>query len=112
MVERELKALMARIVNRLVREYLPEKIILFGSYAYGTPTEDSDIDLFIIKDTDEDRIERFVEVSKLHFEPGYDISVSPLVYTPQELAERVDLGDDFVDEVLTRGQTLYAKLFS
>lgn len=112
LAQQELRELLQKIVDVLVREYQPEKIILFGSYAYGTPTEDSDIDLFIIKDTDKDRIQRFVEVSELIYERGRGISIQPLVYTPAELADRVALGDDFVDDVLTQGQVLYAKLSS
>ncbi|MEK7658033.1 MAG: nucleotidyltransferase domain-containing protein [Patescibacteria group bacterium] len=46
------------ITNKIVKEYNPRKIILFGSYAWGKPTEDSDVDLFIIKDSFDRRIER------------------------------------------------------
>ena len=53
------------IVDKIISEYKPKKIILFGSYAYGTPTEDSDIDLLIVKDTDERPIDRWVEVKKI-----------------------------------------------
>ncbi len=108
LAQSELRGLLGKIVDKLVREYQPEKIILFGSYAYGAPTEDSDIDLFIIKDTDQDRIQRFVEVKRLIYERGRRISVAPLVYTPREVSDRLDLGDDFVEDVLTRGEVLYA----
>ena len=40
--------LIKEIKNRIVSEVHPEKIILFGSYAYGTPTKDSDVDLLVI----------------------------------------------------------------
>ncbi len=52
------------IVRRIVEGYQPDRIILFGSYAYGTPTEDSDLDLLVIKANDERRkIDRIVEIS-------------------------------------------------
>ena len=106
---RKLRKLILEIVDQIKREYEPEKIILYGSYAYGKPTRDSDIDLFIVKDTDKRRVDRFVEVSRLIYEPGRHISISPLVYTPEEMEERLSLGDDFVEEVLTKGEVLYAR---
>ncbi|MBI4330009.1 MAG: nucleotidyltransferase domain-containing protein [Chloroflexi bacterium] len=103
------KQLILQIVDRIRRGYQPEKIILYGSYAYGKPTPDSDIDLFIVKDTDKRWVDRFVEVKRLIYEPGTRVPVSPIVYTPGEVEERVALGDDFVEEVLTKGEVLYAR---
>ena len=99
--------LIARIAERIGREYKPQKVILFGSYARGKPTEDSDIDLFIVKDTDARMVDRFVEVKQLIYDPQLRIPVSPLVYTPEELEERLDMGDDFVKEVMSEGKVLY-----
>ena len=107
--DRKLRKLILKVVDQIKREYKPEKIILYGSYAYGQPTEHSDIDLFIVKETDKRRVDRFVEVKRLIYEPGRRISISPLVYTPGEVAERLSLGDDFVEEVLTKGEVLYAR---
>ena len=107
--DRKLRKTILDIVERIKREYMPDKIILYGSYAYGTPTGDSDIDLFIIKDTDKRRIDRFVEVKKLIYEPERRISISPLVYTPEEVKNRLALGDDFVEEVMTKGEVLHAR---
>ena len=99
--------LIAGIVERIGREYKPQKIVLFGSYACGSPTEDSDIDLLIVKDTDARRGGRFVEVKRLIYDPRLRIPVSPPVYTPQELVERLDMGDDFVREIINEGKVLY-----
>lgn len=107
--DRKLRKLILDIVDQIKREYMPDKIILYGSYAYGKPTRDSDIDLLIVKDTDKRRVDRFVEVSRLVYQPGRHVSVSPLVYTPKELEERLSLGDDFVEEVLSKGEVLYAR---
>lgn len=107
--DRKIKKLITEIVDKLKKEYEPEKIILFGSYAYGKPQEDSDIDLFIIKHTDKRRIDRFVEVKRLIYDPERRISVSPLVYTPDEVEQRLAIGDQFIEEVLHRGDVLYAR---
>ncbi|MBI4294700.1 MAG: nucleotidyltransferase domain-containing protein [Chloroflexi bacterium] len=104
-----MRQLIQEVVDKLQKEYQPEKVILFGSYAYGKPTKDSDIDLLIIKETDSRRVDRFVEVSRLLYDRDRRISISPLVYTPEELEERLSIGDDFVEEVLTRGEVLYAR---
>ena len=84
------------IVSRLNKSYDPEKIILYGSYAYGNPTSDSDIDLLIIKDTAKRPVDRFVEVKQIIYQPGRSIPISPIVYTPKELEERLKMGIDFV----------------
>ena len=97
------------IVEKLKKEYRPEKIILFGSYAYGTPDKDSYVDLFILKLTRKNRIERFVEVKRIIYNPKIKVVFSPLVYTPKEVKKRISLGDDFVKEILEKGEVLYAK---
>lgn len=103
----QIDQLIARIAETIGRKYKPQKVILFGSYARGKPTEDSDIDLFIVKDTDAGMVDRFVEVKRLIYDPQLRIPVSPLVYTPQELEERLDMGDDFVKEIMSEGKVLY-----
>ena len=52
-------------------------------------------------------VDRFVEVKRLIYDPQLRIPVSPLVYTPQELEERLDMGDDFVEEIMSEGKVLY-----
>ena len=104
-----MRKLILEIVEKIKEGHKPEKIILFGSYAYGHPTEDSDIDLLIVKETDKRRADRFVEVSELTERWEGEISISPLVYTAKELEQRIALGDDFVEEILARGETLYAR---
>jgi predicted nucleotidyltransferase len=96
-----------RIAETIGREYEPQRIILFGSYARGKPTKDSDIDLFIIKDTNANRIDRFVQVKRIIYDPQLRIPVSPLVYTPREVEERLNMGDDFVKEIVLEGKVLY-----
>jgi len=82
---------------------------LFGSSARGMITENSDIDMLIIKDTDKKRNERFREVRALVRDLKRRIPFSPLVYTPAEIEKRVNLGDFFVKEILKEGKVLYER---
>ena len=106
---RRKEVLIARLIAKIVKEYKPQKIVLFGSYAYGKPDEDSDIDLLIVKDTNQRMADRFVEVKRLIYSPDLRVPVSPLVYTPQELQKRLEMGDDFIKEILSKGKVLYER---
>lgn len=106
MVKSAIKTKLAKIVERIKTKYRPEKIILFGSYAYGKPKKNSDIDLFIVKETEKRRIDRFCEVRKI-IRDIKGTSVQPIVFTRVEIKKRLKIGDDFVKEILANGQTLY-----
>jgi len=97
------------MVEKIERDYQPEKVILFGSYAYGHPTLHSDIDLLIIKRTPQRPIDRRVEIRRLVYDPERTIAFSPLVYTPEEIERRLSLGDDFLEEILQKGEVLYER---
>ena len=105
--KRKVQELIQDLVQKIVANYAPQKVILFGSYAYGEPDEDSDIDLLIIKDTDKRPIERWMEVKQLLRDRNRRISVSPLVYTRQEVESRLAMQDFFIQEVLERGHVIY-----
>lgn len=97
--------LLKRVVHQIVEGVHPEKIILFGSHAYGRPTKDSDIDLLIVMKSRRRPVERAVEVSKsIRF---YPFPMDILVRTPQEIRHRTQMGDPFFEEVLSRGKILY-----
>jgi len=95
------------IVQRIADGYKPEKIILFGSYAYGQPRPDSDLDLLIVKQTDKRPIDRRVEVRMLLRALKIKVPVSPIVVTKAEIEKRLALGDPFAEEIITRGLVLY-----
>ncbi len=95
------------MIGRLVEWYQPQRIILFGSLAYGNPHDDSDIDLLIIKNTDKTPLERRVDVRRLLADPKRRIPFSPLVLTPDELEQRLSAGDPFYHEITTCGKVLY-----
>jgi predicted nucleotidyltransferase len=105
--EQQIREVIQEAVERIIAGYSPQKIILFGSYAYGKPDENSDIDLLIIKETSKRPIERWMEVKCLVRDRSRTVSVSPLVYTPQELEERMAIKDFFIQEVLEKGKILY-----
>ena len=98
-----------QIVDRIVTDYKPQKIILFGSYAYGHPDIESDIDLLVIKNTSERFIDRWVKVRNITSDPTRKISLETLFLTPKELFERVSKGDQFITEIIEKGTTLYAR---
>ncbi len=97
-----------RIVRRIAEGYKPLKVILFGSYAYGEPTADSDIDLLIVKETSERFIDRWVAVQELLADSERRTPVEPIVVTPDELNRRLARGDQFFQEIVARGKVLYA----
>lgn len=101
------KKLIKRIRDRIVKEYKPEKIILFGSLAYGKPAAESDFDLLIIKQTRKHPIERSIEVSSLF--PDRDFNLDVIVRTPAEVKRRLQWGDFFYKRILTKGRVLYEK---
>lgn len=97
------------IVRILVRECKPEKIVLFGSYAKGTPHQDSDLDLALVKETDLPKFKRPIEFQKALRAGGrrWFFSMDIVVYTPAEWEEWKKNPNSLVYEILTTGKTLY-----
>lgn len=93
------------IKEKIVKEINPEKIILFGSYAWGKPTDDSDVDLFIIQKSKEPRRARQIYLRKKLYEIG--VPTDLLVYTPEELERRMSIRDVFMRKILRDGKILY-----
>jgi predicted nucleotidyltransferase len=102
------RGVIQQIVEKLVSGYAPQKVILFGSYAYGDPTPDSDIDLLIIKETAERFIDRWVAVRHILSDPKRMVPLETLVLTPQEVSRRLAIGDQFLAEIMEKGEVLYA----
>lgn len=104
----EIRRLVADMVAKLVSGYGPERVILFGSYAWGTPDGDSDIDLFIVKNTPERFIDRWTTVRRILSDRHRMVGLDVLVLTPSEVSERLSVGDQFVRQIVERGEVLYA----
>jgi predicted nucleotidyltransferase len=96
------------ILEKLVVNYDPQRVILFGSYAQGDPRPGSDIDLLIIKETPERFIDRWATVRRILSDPKRTVPLETLVLTPGEVARRLAIGDQFVVEILEKGKVLYA----
>jgi uncharacterized protein len=95
-------------IERIVSELRPEKIILFGSYAYGNPTPDSDVDLLIVMKTRAKEIDRYVAVSNILYPRQFPVDI--LVKTPREIElESRKKGNFFMREILTKGKVLYER---
>ena len=94
-------------VARVAQALQPDKIILFGSYANGVPTSDSDVDLLVIMETDKPGKERSWAVSGLLLLRDFPVDI--LVKTPAELAVALQRGDFFLREITEQGILLYER---
>lgn len=102
MVLRKIK----EITDKIVKEYQPEKIILFGSHAWGAPTEDSDVDLFIVKETNRSTREMTREINRALFPRQFPLDI--LVYTPSEVEEKIKEDRNlFIEDIVNNGRVLY-----
>jgi predicted nucleotidyltransferase len=97
------RAAIRRYVRQVVERFHPQKVILFGSHAYGRPHEDSDVDLLVVMPT-RSMIGMAVRI-RLALDAPFPMDL--LVRTPDFLAQRLALGDWFVREILERGIVLY-----
>jgi len=92
-------------VSRCIADaYHPERILLFGSYAWGTPSRDSDVDLLVILPFEGKTVAKSVEM-RLKIRPPFPVDL--LVRTPEKIRERLALGDPFIRDILKEGKVLY-----
>jgi uncharacterized protein len=99
------RAAIAKLARRIAEHFNPDRIILFGSYAYGKPHIDSDVDLLVIMPAKN----MFNQAVKIRLALDYDFPLDVMVRTPEYLQERLQMDDWFVHEVLSRGKVLYEK---
>ena len=105
-MKRALNKHLRTIGKKIKQEYRAERVILFGSYARGDATEDSDVDLLVVARTKERFFERMASVRRLIRDLRDGLPVSPIVLTPGELEKRRQAGDPFVREILQTGVSL------
>ncbi len=96
-----------KITKQIVEKYQPEKIILFGSFAWGKPHEWSDIDLFIVKESKKKCREREYDL-RLKLLGNKFPPMDLLIYTPQEVKQRLQIGDFFIRDIFKLGKIIYA----
>lgn len=96
-----------RIVRRIASNHNPEKIILFGSYAYGIPTEDSDLDLLVVvENSEQPRYKRAREIRKCLWGIA-EVPKDIFVYTQEEIDEWKEVKEAFITTIVKRGRVLY-----
>jgi len=105
-MNQEIEVRLQKISARLKKEYHAEKVILFGSYARGEATEESDIDLFVVAPTTERKFDRMATVRGLIRDLRRGLPVSPIVFTPEEFTQRVKGGDPFIETIVEEGIVL------
>jgi len=90
--------------QRIANECKSRSIVLFGSYAYGHPTEDSDVDLLVMMSHKGRSVQQTLDI-RLRLRPPFPLDL--LVKSPETVQERLAMGDCFVREILEKGRVLY-----
>ncbi len=98
-------AAVRRMVRQIAEKFQPDKIILFGSYAYGTPNEHSDIDILVVMPA-KNEINQAVRICQA---VDYTFPMDLIVSTPEDLHRRLELEDWFLREITTKGKVLYER---
>ena len=101
------RQIIREIVRRVVRAVDPDKIVLFGSYAYGKPRKTSDLDLLIIMNSDLPRHKRSIPVYDAL--RGLVLPKDIIVYTEEEVKDWESVPQSFISSVLRKGTVLYEK---
>jgi len=94
--------------ERIVREFQPERIFLFGSYACGTPPDGSDVDLLVILSFEGQSVQKAAEILET-VDPR--IPVDLIVRSPEQVRQRLMWNDFFLHEILKKGKVLYDRRF-
>src|SRR6266849_8756756 len=98
-------AVIRQFARAVVERFQPEKIILFGSYAYGEPHADSDVDILVVTPA-RNQIDQAVRIDR-EIDPPFPLDL--IVRTPKTLAWRLEEGDSFLQEIVANGKVLYEK---
>lgn len=101
---------LSRIAKKIVEHFQPEKIILFGSYAWGNPTTWSDVDILVIMDVEGSLIRKEAEISRIA-RPKF-VPMDILVRTPGQIQHRLEIGDPFIRRIIEEGEVLYERSVS
>jgi len=103
----DIESYLKNIVDKIINNFNPDKIILFGSYAYGHPAVDSDMDIMIVMDTDEKPHKRAVSVRKVL--KGIGIPKDIIVKTPEEFERFKDIVGTIVYPAAHKGKVIYER---
>lgn len=106
-IRRVTPKLLHEVVHRIVQAVDPDKIILFGSYAYGQPHKDSDLDILVIMSSDRPRWQRAIPIYEAL--RGLLLPKDLIVYTPEEVEEWSEVPQAFITTAVRQGKILYEK---
>lgn len=101
------RAQIREVAREIFEKFHPEKVILFGSYAYGMPTVDSDVDLLVVMESNERPALRATRIARELLDVPFPMDI--LVRTPAEVMKRLQMEDYFMREVVQQGQVLYER---
>ncbi len=93
-------------VQRVADEFSPEQVVLFGSYARGTPTEDSDVDLLVVMPHNKRNVEQSLDITR-RVDRTFPLDL--IVRKPNEIRDRLRQHDMFLTSILEQGTTLYER---
>ena len=94
-----------RYCDAIAREFKPRRIVVFGSYAHGRPTEDSDVDVMVVMPFSKRQSIRPSLAIRQRIAAGFPVDI--LVREPKEIARRLQWGNSFITEVMMRGKVMY-----
>lgn len=92
------------LCDEIIGLFHPERVILFGSYAYGDPSPDSDVDVLVVMRFEGSSREQATRIRSRIDTP---IALDLIVRTPEQISERLAMGDFFISEITTQGKVLY-----
>jgi predicted nucleotidyltransferase len=95
------------VVKQIAEKFDPERIILFGSYAYGKPHPYSDVDLLVVLKTNERPLAKQLEISRALSPHPFGMDI--LAYASREIKTRIAMGDYFLREIMTKGKVVYER---
>lgn len=101
---RAIKKEISELCRQIVEICHPQKVVLFGSYAYGAPTEDSDVDLMVVMPFEGHPA---YQAGAIRSRVQTPMAVDLLIRTPEQIEERIGMGDPFMQEIVEQGTVLY-----
>ena len=100
----KINAQIKNLCRQIVENFQPQKIILFGSHAYGKPNADSDVDLLVVMPFECRSVEQAIKIRQSVYP---EMPLDLLARTPAQIEERIGMGDFFIKEIIERGKILY-----
>jgi predicted nucleotidyltransferase len=92
------------VASQIAKEFKPQKIILFGSYAHGKPRPESDVDILVIMNTP---LKEWQQSLQIRRSLGIMFGMDLIVRTPKRIEQRLKMGDSFLLDVIKEGKVLY-----